>query len=54
MKVGATLISALQIAKQNTEYLEALGNKKITAIAYEFIEDKVGGRPVVRAMSEIA
>ncbi len=54
MKMGATLISAIQIAKQSNEYLEALTNKKITAIGYEFIEDKVGGRPVVRAMSEIA
>lgn len=54
MKVGATLISALQIAKQGNDYMQALAEKKITAIAYEFIEDKVGGRPVVRAMSEIA
>jgi len=54
MKLGSTLISALQIAKQSNEYMEALADKKITAIAYEFIEDKVGGRPVVRAMSEIA
>ena len=54
MKMGSTLISALQIAKQNNEYMEALAEKKITAIAYEFIEDKVGGRPVIRAMSEIA
>src|SRR6188768_1025876 len=28
--------------------------KKITALAYEFIEDKVGGMPIIRAMSEIA
>ncbi len=28
--------------------------KKIIALAYEFIEDKVGGMPIVRAMSEIA
>jgi alanine dehydrogenase len=54
MKMGGTLISALQIAKQGSEYMQALAEKKITAIAYEFIEDKVGGRPVVRAMSEIA
>ena len=54
MKPGSTLISALQIAKQSNEYMEALAEKKITAIAYEYIEDKVGGRPVIRAMSEIA
>ncbi len=54
MKPGSTLISALQLGNQNSEYIEALNKKKITAIAFEFIEDKVGGMPVVRAMSEIA
>lgn len=53
-KPGKTLISALQIGDQKKEYIEALQKKKITAIAYEYIEDKVGGMPVVRAMSEIA
>jgi alanine dehydrogenase len=28
--------------------------KKVTALGYEFIEDKVGGMPIIRAMSEIA
>jgi alanine dehydrogenase len=28
--------------------------KKIIALAYEYIEDKVGGMPIIRAMSEIA
>ena len=51
---GKTLISALQIGSQSVEYLQALNNKRITAIAIEQIEDKVGGLPVVRAMSEIA
>ncbi|MFQ3574963.1 MAG: alanine dehydrogenase [Cytophagales bacterium] len=54
MKEGKTLMSALQVGKLNKEYLEALNKKKITAIAFEFIEDKAGSRPVVRAMSEIA
>jgi alanine dehydrogenase len=35
-------------------YFERLNSKRITAISYELIEDKVGGMPVVRAMSEIA
>lgn len=51
---GATLISAFQSGKQTVEYLHALNKKKITALGYEFIEDKVGGLPLVRAMSEIA
>jgi alanine dehydrogenase len=54
MKPGKSLISALQTAKLKTEYIHALNNKKITSLAFEFIEDKVGGMPVIRAMSEIA
>lgn len=51
---GCTIISAFQSGRQSAEYIHALNKKKITAIAYEFIEDKVGGLPLVRAMSEIA
>jgi hypothetical protein len=36
------------------ECINALLKKRVTALAYEFIEDKVGGMPIVRAMSEIA
>jgi alanine dehydrogenase len=36
------------------EVLQAMLKKKVIALAYEFIEDKVGGMPIVRAMSEIA
>ncbi|HEX8546247.1 MAG TPA: alanine dehydrogenase [Cytophagaceae bacterium] len=54
MKFGKTLISALQTAKLTPEYFHAINKRKITALAFEFIEDKAGGMPVVRAMSEIA
>ncbi len=54
MKPGKTLFSALQLGNLNRTYFEKLNAKKITAIGYELIEDKVGGMPVVRAMSEIA
>ena len=54
MHAGQTLISALQIGHLRVESLQAMFKKKITALAYEFIEDKVGGMPIVRAMSEIA
>ncbi|TAF64950.1 MAG: alanine dehydrogenase [Cytophagales bacterium] len=54
MKPGTTIISALQIAKLNPEYLKTLIRKKIIAIAFEFLEDQVGAMPIVRAMSEIA
>lgn len=54
MTQGSCLISALQIGTQSKEFIEALNSKKITAVAFEYLEDKVGGMPVVRAMSEIA
>ena len=54
MHGGQTLISALQIGQLKVESLQAMMKKKITALAYEFIEDKVGGMPIIRAMSEIA
>lgn len=51
---GQALISAIQLGHLKTEFLQALLKKKVTAFAFEFIEDKVGGMPIVRAMSEIA
>lgn len=54
IKPGKTLISAIQLGNRSVEYIHALNKKKIIAIAYELLEDKVGGMPVVRAMSEIA
>jgi alanine dehydrogenase len=44
----------LQMGKLTEEYIFAINRKKIIALAFEFIQDKVGGVPVVRAMSEIA
>ncbi|NJN25535.1 MAG: alanine dehydrogenase [Cyclobacteriaceae bacterium] len=54
MKTGKTLISALQMGNLDKAYFEKVNSKRISALAYELIEDKVGGMPVVRAMSEIA
>lgn len=54
MNPGKALISALQLGNQTPDFLRAINSKKLTAIAYEFIEDQVGGMPAVRAMSEIA
>ena len=54
MKPGKTLVSALQMAKLTPEYVQAVNEKKLIAVAFELIQDKVGGMPVVRAMSEIA
>ncbi len=54
MKVGKTLISALQVGKLQPDFLKAVNDRKITALAYEYIEDKEGGKPIVKSMSEIA
>ena len=54
IKGGSTLISTLNLPALDKGYFERLNQKKITAIGYEFIEDQVGGMPIVRAMSEIA
>jgi alanine dehydrogenase len=54
MRPGQALISAIQMGHLKAEYIQALLKKKVTALAYEFIEDKVGGMPIIRAMSEIA
>jgi len=51
---GQTLISALQSGHLEQDYIQAVIKKKITGLAWEFIEDKVGGMPIIRAMSEIA
>lgn len=53
-KPGQVLISALQPGHLEKDYVQALLKKRITALAWEYIEDKVGGIPIVRAMSEIA
>ena len=54
MKKNQTLISALQLKIQSPKFFKQLMNKKITAIAYDYIQDEDGIFPVVRSMSEIA
>lgn len=54
VKPGATVISALNLPAHEKSYFEKLNQKKITGIGYEFIEDRAGGLPIVRTMSEIA
>ncbi|MDF2158614.1 alanine dehydrogenase [Algoriphagus sp. CAU 1675] len=54
MSPGSCLISALQLGRQSREFIQTLNAKKIISVAFEYLEDKVGGMPVVRAMSEIA
>lgn len=54
MKDGQTLISAIHMAAMRAEYLHALNKKRITAMGFELLQDRIGGLPMVRAMSEIA
>lgn len=53
-KPAQTLISALHYTVQEQSYIKKLMSKKTTALSFEFIKDKTGTFPVVRAMSEIA
>jgi len=48
------LFSALQLKTQHKSYFEALAKKRITAVAFDFIQDKHGVFTVVKCMSEIA
>ncbi|UXP32582.1 alanine dehydrogenase [Reichenbachiella agarivorans] len=50
-----TIISTVHAEETDIKSrLELLNQKKAIAVGYEFIQDKVGGLPIVRAMSEIA
>jgi alanine dehydrogenase len=48
------LISAIQLANKNNAYIKALMEKKLTAIAFEFLQSEDNIYPIVRSMSEIA
>jgi len=54
MPGNQTLISALQLSLQPKITLQRLMQKKITAIAWDYIRDDQGIFPVVRAMGEMA
>jgi alanine dehydrogenase len=49
-----TIISSVHTSNTNEEYFRKLLSKRVTAVAYEYIQDKAGTFPVIRAMSEIA
>ncbi|MDQ6481646.1 alanine dehydrogenase [Dyadobacter sp. LHD-138] len=54
IKAGTTVISALNLPSLEKKYFEKLNQSKITGIGYELVEDQVGGKPIIRAMGEIA
>lgn len=48
------LLSALHLSARSKAYFQILMQKKISAIAFEYIRDKTNAAPVVRSISEIA
>ncbi len=49
-----TLVSALQLTVQPKDTLKRMMEKRITAVAWDFIKDREGIYPIIRAMGEIA
>lgn len=54
MNPQSVLISAMQIKTQQKEYFKSLAEKRITAIAFDYIQDDHGIYPLVKSLSEIA
>lgn len=54
LKPHTYLVSALQINLRDKEYFKKLSEKKVNAIAFEFIEDEYKQRALVRLIGEIA
>ncbi len=48
-----TLLSVLHLTSHCQSYFERLIQKKITAIAFEYIKDKSNAAPVIRSISEV-
>ena len=53
LKSRQTVLSSVHLTGQSRKYFEDLMTKKTTALAFEFIQDKAGTFPVIKAMSEI-
>jgi alanine dehydrogenase len=49
-----TIFSPLHLPTMKTKTIQKMMEKKVTAIAYEYLQDEWGVYPVVRSMSEIA
>jgi alanine dehydrogenase len=54
MQPGTVLISPLQLPTISADYLYRLKNKRIIALAMEYMQDEEGSFPIVRIMSEMA
>lgn len=49
-----TIISPIHLSVMKCEFLQAMMDKKITALSFENLKDDSGTYPIVRSMSEIA
>lgn len=54
MRTNSVIISTLQIKSQKKAFFSALQEKKITAIAFEFVKEEDGDYPILQTMSELA
>lgn len=53
MKDRQVLISTVSLAHQSQQYFRSLIRKKVTALAFEYIQDAFGSFPLRRSISEI-
>jgi len=54
MKIHQTIFSPIHLPSMKKKVIEKMMEKKITAVAFEYLQDEWGAYPIVRAMSEIA
>ncbi len=54
IKPQTVLLSSLQLKTQTKGYFEKLAEKRITAVAFDYIKDDHGVYPIVKSLSEIA
>jgi len=54
MNTGSTLISPLHLPVLTAQYFQKIREKKITALAMEYLQSEDGSYPIVRILSEIA
>ena len=54
LKGNQVIFSSLPYSEQSEEYIRKMMQKKVTAISYEELKDKLNYYPVIRSMSEIA
>jgi len=53
LKFGQIIFSPVHLPTLNKEYIQKLMSKKVTSIAYEYLQDESGAYPIVRTVSEI-